>query len=90
MHLRPAFRKTTYSLQRSIARLRERVARQADPAAWNQVARAVALLSPRGQSQERWLSPLEFIDHRNPSALAEILTKKADFTRSEPQIVPLD
>jgi len=88
-HLQPAFRKTRFTIQRSIARLRERVARQADPAAWNEVAVATALLAPRGQSQERWLSPLQFLDHRESSALADVLMQRADYTVSAPQVVEL-
>lgn len=88
-HLAPALRKTRYTIDRSIARLRQRIARQARGDDWNRIARAVSLLSPRGQSQERWLSPFNFLLPGDPSALSEYLMRTADYTRSEPQVVDL-
>lgn len=59
----------------------KRIGKQLNYEGWLSLRTADHLIRPRGSSQERTLSPWNFINPARPSHFAQWLTEKVDFTR---------
>jgi bacillithiol biosynthesis cysteine-adding enzyme BshC len=81
--------KTEAHINRGIAQLKRRLARQVAPQAWEHHARVAAMASPDGKTQERILSPWNFVKPGELDALARYLSDAADFTAPGPHTIAL-
>jgi bacillithiol synthase len=92
-HVQRGIEKTERTLRLAVDRFRTRLARQLarrDTPAWRAYTRARNMLAPFGLPQERILSPIAFLEHRDPASLTSELLAKLDFRDPRAQVIRLD
>jgi len=84
-----ALEKTESHIRHGVEQLKRRLAKQVAGEEWRRASRLASIVAPAGSSQERMLSPWNFVKAGEWDALSRHLAMHVDYTAQEPQTAPL-